>query len=112
MLMWNNLNSRENMTGQTLISSAKKIGCLYPILLDNNGNIIDGEHRFQENRNWRKVRLPHIKTERDRLIVRIVANNVRRSVPSIEKNRLLNQLGQILMAEGVEPGQITSVIAE
>jgi hypothetical protein len=100
------------MVGQTLSSSAEKIGCLYPILLDNNGEIIDGEHRFQANKNWRKVRLAHIKTEKDRLLVRIVANNVRRSVPSTEKNRVLNELGQILMDEGIEPGQIASVIAE
>lgn len=100
------------MADQTLKSSAEKVGCLYPILLDGNGEIIDGENRFQVNKNWRKVKLKHITTEKDKLIVRIVANNVRRRVPSIEKNRVLNQLGQVLLNEGVEPGDIASVIAE
>jgi hypothetical protein len=101
-----------DMAGQTLSASSVKVGCLYPILIDNNGEIIDGEHRFQANRNWRKVKLTHIKTEQDRLIVRIVANNVRRSVPAAEKNELLNQLGEIMLKEGVEPGQIAAAISE
>ncbi len=100
------------MADQTLKSSAEKVGCLYPILLDSNGEIIDGEHRFQVNRNWRKVKLTHVKTEKDKLIVKIVANNVRRRVSSTEKNRVLNQLGQVLLNEGIEPGDIASVIAE
>jgi len=100
------------MPQKTLKSSAEKIGCLYPILLDNNGEIIDGEHRFQADKNWRKVKLTQIKTEKDKLVVRIVANNVRRRVTSAEKNQILNQLGQVLMNEGVEPGRIVSAIAE
>lgn len=100
------------MASKTLKSSAEKVGCLYPILLDNNGEIIDGEHRFQVNNKWRKVKLTHVTTEKDRLLVRIVANNVRRRVPSDEKNKLLNRLGQVLMNEGIKPGEIANSIAE
>ena len=95
-----------------LKSSASRIGCLYPILVDENGEIIDGAHRYKANKKWRKVKLSHVKTEKDRLIVRIVANNVRRSVPSEEKNKLLNNLGEVLLREGVEPGRISYIIAE
>ena len=68
------------MVSQELKSSAERIGQLCPILVDYNGNIIDGEHRFSADEKWRTVRLEHIKIEKDRVIARIVSNTVRRSV--------------------------------
>jgi hypothetical protein len=100
------------MIDPELKSSSDKVGCLYPILLDANGIIIDGEHRFRANKNWRKIKLHNIKTERERLVVRIVANNIRRRVSSEEKIRLLGELGQALLREGVKPGRIAYIIAE
>jgi len=50
--------------------SSKKVGKLYPILLDNDGNIIDGKHRLAADENWPKVRLEHIKSEKARLLAR------------------------------------------
>ena len=95
-----------------LKSSAERIGQLYPILVDYHGNIIDGEHRFGVDEKWRKVRLEHIRTEKDRLIARIVSNTVRRSVPRKEKRELLERLGEIYLNEGVEPGKIAHKIAD
>ena len=100
------------MMSQELKSSSEKIGQLYPILVDCYGNIIDGEHRFGIDENWRRVRLEHVKTEKDRLIARIVSNNVRRSVSSEEKKELLGRLGEICFSQGIEPGKIAYEIAE
>jgi cytochrome c biogenesis protein CcdA len=61
-----------------LKSSSKRIGQLYPILVDYHGNIIDGEHRYNVDEGWRTMRLEHIRTEKDRLIARIIGNTVRR----------------------------------
>jgi hypothetical protein len=61
---------------------------------------------------WRTIRLEHIRTEKDRLIARIISNTVRRTVPSREKTMLLNRLGEIYLNEGVEPGKIAYKIAE
>jgi len=97
---------------QELKSSSEKIGQLYPILVDFHGNIIDGEHRFGADENWRRVKLEHIKTEKDRLVARIVSNNARRSVSSLEKKELLGSLGEIYFREGIEPGKIAYEIAE
>jgi len=89
-----------------LKSPSKRIGQLYPILLDHHGNIIDGEHRYSVDEDWRTIRLEHIRTEKDRLIARIVSNTVRRSVPRREKTMLLAKLGEIYLNEGVEPGRV------
>ncbi|MCK4478216.1 ParB/RepB/Spo0J family partition protein [Candidatus Bathyarchaeota archaeon] len=94
------------MTSHELKSSSDRIGQLYPILVDYYGNIIDGEHRFSADQNWRRVRLEHIKTEKDRLVARIISNTHRRSVSSKEKMELLNRLGEIYQSKGIDPGKI------
>jgi hypothetical protein len=100
------------MTSQQLKSSSERIGQLYPILVDYYGNIIDGEHRFGVDEKWRKVKLKHIRTEKDLLIARIVSNTVRRSVSHKEKTELLERLGEIYRSAGVEPGRIAHKIAD
>jgi hypothetical protein len=95
-----------------LKSSSKRIGQLYPVLLDYHGNIIDGEHRYSVDEGWRTIRLEHIQTEKDRLIARIISNTIRRSVPAKEKTELLAKLGEIYLNEGVEPGRIANKITE
>jgi hypothetical protein len=49
------------MANQTLRPSAEKIGYLYPIELDNNGESIDGWYPFQAINKWRKVKLTYVK---------------------------------------------------
>jgi len=100
------------MGSQELKSSSKRIGQLYPILVDYYGNIIDGKHRFGVDEKWKSVRLEHIKTEKDRLIARIIGNTLRRTVSSDEKTEMLDRLGEILLNEGIELGKIAYEIAE
>jgi hypothetical protein len=95
-----------------LKSSSERVGKLCPILVDHQGRIIDGAHRFKVNENWPTLRLDHIKTDKDRLIARIVSNVVRRTVSQREKIGLLGRLGQICLSEGTEPGKIAHEIAE
>lgn len=100
------------MLSQELKYSSKRIGQLYPILIDYYGNVIDGEHRFGVDEKWKRMRLGHIRTEKDRLIARIASNIVRRSVSSKEKKELLGKLGEIYLNEGIAPGKIAYTVAE
>ena len=100
------------MGSQELKSSAERVGQLYPILVDYYGNIIDGKHRFSVDPKWKKIRLEHVKTDKDRLIVRIVGNTLRRTVSSDEKRELLGRLGEICLGESIELGKIAYEIAE
>jgi len=93
-------------------SSAEKVGKLYPILEDFYGNIIDGEHRLEADEDWPKIRLEKVKTERERIIVRLIGNACRRSVPAQEKTEMLDKLGCILLEEGLKLGEIAEKIAE
>lgn len=37
--------------------SSRRVGWLYPVLLDKHGNVIDGKHRLPADANWPKMRL-------------------------------------------------------
>jgi hypothetical protein len=98
------------MASQELKDSSERIGQLYPVLVDYHGHIIDGEHRLSANKNWKKVKLENIKTEKQRLVARITCNNVRRIVSSKEKTNQLGELAEIYLSEGIEKGRIAYTI--
>ena len=95
-----------------LSKSVEKVGQLYPILVDFHGNIIDGAHRYQVDKNWKKIRLEEIKDKKQAVIVKIVSNVCRRNVSSREKRKILSELGEIYLKEGVKAGDISKRIVE
>jgi len=95
-----------------LRASSKRVGRLYPILLDKHGNIIDGLHRFEADANWPKIVLENIGTGKEKLIARLIGNVCRRHVSAEEKSALLERLGEVYFNEGIEPGKIAYEIAE
>jgi len=97
---------------ENLRASKEKVGMILPIMEDYHGEIIDGLHRLKVDKNWPRVRLENVKTEKDRIIMRIALNIVRRNAPAREKTELLERLGEILLEEGVKPGEISKRIAE
>jgi len=96
---------------QELKDSSKRIGQLYPILVDCYGNIIDGEHRLKADKDWRAVKLENIKTERDLIIARLACNTIRRTVSRKEKSELLGKLAETYLSEGKAIGKITYEVA-
>ena len=63
-----------------LRASSKRVGRLYPILLDRHGNIIDGLHRFEADGNWPMIVLENIETVKEKLVARLISNVCRRHV--------------------------------
>jgi predicted DNA-binding ribbon-helix-helix protein len=84
--------------------SSKRVGRLYPIILDAHGNIVDGLHRLEADPNWPKIRLSHIASDKDRLVARLIANVCRRNVSAEEKSQMLEELGEVYVKAGVKPG--------
>ncbi|MEM1538946.1 MAG: hypothetical protein QXW82_03800 [Candidatus Bathyarchaeia archaeon] len=87
-----------------LKTSSKRVGKLYPVLLDKHGNVIDGLHRLEADSNWPKIRLDYIESEEERLIARLVANICRRSISAEEKRKMLRELGELYVKAGVRRG--------
>jgi hypothetical protein len=92
--------------------SSKIIGKLYPVLLDADGNIIDGQHRLAADSDWPAVRLFRIRSERERLLARLISNACRRTMSAKEKREMLERLGEIYIAEGERRGRLAYRIAE
>jgi len=84
--------------------SGERVGQLYPVLLDKHGNVVDGLHRLKADPNWPKIRLDFIESDEQRLVARLIANVCRRNVPAEEKSRMLEELGELYVKEGVKPG--------
>jgi len=103
--------SRKDVISE-LKASSKRVGRLYPILLDRHGNIIDGLHRSEADENWPKIVLENIGTVKEKLIARLISNVCRRHVSAEEKSEILERLGEAYFSEGVEPGKIAYEIAE
>jgi hypothetical protein len=86
-----------------LKASAKLVGPLYPVLIDAEGNCIDGYHRMMADPEWPIQRLEHVKTREQLLMARLVANLHRRKVPAEEKTQMLADLAE---ETGWSPKQI------
>ena len=76
---------------QTLRGSSKKIGSLYPVLLDSNGNVIDGLHRLKADPNWPKFTVKGVLSPWQVSWARLIANE-RRNVSPEEKAQLLREI--------------------
>lgn len=82
------------------LKKSEKIGQLYPVLVDAEGNVIDGFHRLEVDPNWRKEKLSEIDTEEKLLVARCVANWHRRQVSKEEKEKWIDGLARIYKSQG------------
>lgn len=92
--------------------SYKRIGPLYPLLVDFEGNIIDGLHRHAVDPDWRKEVVPWVRSRKDFLVARIHANLHRRDIPKEERQREFTELANILHNEGAAIGELVSKIVD
>jgi hypothetical protein len=84
------------------LKKSKKIGQLYPVLVDSKGNVIDGFHRLEADPKWRTEKLAEIDTEEKLLVARCVANWHRRQVSVEEKKEWINGLARIYKKQGLK----------
>jgi len=92
-----------------LKKSEKGIGQLYPILEAKDGEVIDGFHREQADKNWKRIRLEHIDTEEKKLVARLVSNFHRRQITREEKEEWINGLARIYKKQGLTTSFIEKI---
>ena len=88
--------------------SREQVGCLYPVLVDQYGKIIDGRHRKAVFPDW-----PESRTEVQSPIQRlqmIIHRNLRRTVPPSETKENIIKLAVELQKGGAFPGEIAKKI--
>jgi len=92
---------KENETVIGLRESEKLVGQLYPVLVDEEGNVLDGQHRLKANPNWRKETVKDIDSERKKAMIRLHANWQRR--PHFDRERELTELAKVTGWKGAAP---------
>jgi hypothetical protein len=100
----------KSMSISDLRVSAEQIGKLYPVLVDNYGEIIDGQHRLKADPQWPIVKLENIKTDEQKFIARLVTNVCRREVSASEKKEILDKLAHLYLKQGIEQNKIVQRI--
>ena len=93
--------------------SEENVGQLQPVLVDKSGNIIDGMHRITVDPKWKVERLDWVKTEKDRVLVKLHAN-YRRQVSKKELSKDFVDIAQFLLREGEikDPRDAASAVAK
>lgn len=93
--------------------SLGRVGELYPVLVDPEGNVVDGLHRLAVKKDWRKEVLPWVRSRKDFLVARIHANLHRRTVPKEERQRDFTELANILHnQDSIAINDLTATISE
>mgnify|MGYP001588546461 FL=1 len=72
--------------------SKQKFGALAPIILDKDGNIVEGHHRNVADPTWPKITFDNIKTEEDKVLFAIAFNWHRREKTDSWKTNMLSWL--------------------
>jgi len=88
--------NREVVNG--LRKSKTLVGPLHKIILDADGNVVAGEHRRAADPDWPVEVRPEIKTEKDRVLVKI-HENYRKKMPNKKVKGELLKLAQVLVEE-------------
>lgn len=95
-----------------LAETRRSVDELYPVLLDAEGNVIDGNHRLDVHPDWRTETLPNIKTRVQLWAARIIANGCRRVVSRDERAEQFTMLAKSLVEdEGVPRTQAAKTIS-
>ena len=71
------------------------VGQIYPVLLDKQGEIIDGRYRLKANPNWPRLQLDHVASEEQRLLIRLISNTCRKDISPNEKTAIIGRLGEL-----------------
>jgi hypothetical protein len=102
--------SEEDELLLTLRKLRELVGELYPVLVDEEGNIIDGWHRVKVNPNWHR-KMVKCKDVSDKALVWLAAH-ARRGINPKELSVKMIQVAEKLLTEGVPREQIVTKIAE
>lgn len=87
------------------------VGPLHKVVLDRYGKRVTGNYRKAADPDWPEEIHPEIKTEKDRVLVRI-HENYRKPMPDAEVKKDLLSLAEILVGEGVPSADICPQICE
>ena len=78
-----------------LKKSREKFGEIYPVLVDQHGNLIDGIHRKKVNPNWKETKV-NVKNEKEREELSLISNVQRRNIKGKEITEKLGRIAEVM----------------
>jgi len=94
---------------ENLRRSRELLGELEEVILDQNGQPIDGKHRLKAYPGWKTKTIP---ADRKTAILLRLHRNYRRTVPRSEVKQILNELALTLEREGIPAENIAQEIVK
>jgi DNA modification methylase len=82
------------MRTDELKKSYEKFGALYPVLVDKNGNVIDGKHRRRVDPNWPSMKIA-VEDDAQKEIIAFIANINRREICGEEIGKRLAKIKKL-----------------
>ncbi len=91
--------------------SREKFGEIYPCIVDQHGNLIDGLHRKKVDPNWKETRV-NIKNEKEREEIALIVNVQRRNIKGEEITARLGRIAEVMKREGLKEGEFANEISK
>jgi len=95
---------------ESLRKSVQQVGKLYPRLVNQDGKVLDGNHRADVDKDW-EVKVIPTENRFKELLVRAHAHH-RRRVPQEETRALVEEMAEALEKEGVPRTEIAAKLVE
>jgi hypothetical protein len=100
----------DNQRVSAIRQSEPEVGQLYPVLVDQNGRILDGAHRLEANPNWRKHTIK-VDSEEMALAVGLWANSGQ-PLPAKIKARITELIGDLSGSNQIKRDRIKATLLE
>jgi hypothetical protein len=96
----------EDINRESLSKSVKVVGELHAIIVNQNGKVLDGNHRIESNPLWH-TQTVNTKNRAEEILVRLHAHH-RRQIPQEETKAMLIELAKELEKDGVLAENVTA----
>jgi hypothetical protein len=103
------MSEEEKISKESIGKTVGVVGELYPLLVNQDGKRLDGDHRAEWNPGWH-TKTVQTKNRLEEIVVRLTAHH-RRRVPKTETQTLVLEAAEELEKSGVEKTKVSTELA-
>lgn len=104
------MSEDQRFDADSLRKSIQQVGRLYPRLVNQDGKVLDGNHRAEADKDW-EVKVIPTENRFKELLVRAHAHH-RRRVPQEETRALVEEMAEALEKDGIPRTEIATKLVE
>lgn len=104
------MSEDQRFDAESLRKSIQQVGRLYPRLVNQDGKVLDGNHRADADKDW-EVKVVPTENRFKELLVRAHAHH-RRRVPQEETRALIEEMAEALVKDGVPTTEVATKLVD